>query len=339
MKKFYLAFLLTAVCMPTFVTAQETVAQATKKTPDTSTPKPLVFGPGDEITGKIIGESDYNFEATVDENGQILVPFSNTPVVALCKTDNQLREEIKKLLERDLKNPQLMLSAKTRVKPPVTVFGEVNNRVPIELKRRATLFEMMGVAGGPNKEAGHVVLVYRPQKAICSDGNDANDWKPDSGDASEVPFRVYNIAEMEKGIAAHNPEILPGDVIFVPQAAPVYVVGEVLAPQGILLKKQGGTTVMEAISMVQGLRPEAKQKDIKIYRKRNGYDQRGEPLSVNLELIRKGKQNDIFLEPYDLVVVDKAKKSIALTIAEFAIGSAKQVITSAANTGGVRVIY
>lgn len=339
MKKTYLAFLLTALCLPTFVAGQETVAQLTKQATDISKPKPVVYGPGDEVVGKVIGESDYDFEAMVDENGQILLPFSSTPIIAQCKTQLELHAEITKLLKKDLVNPQWTLRTKTRVRPSVTVFGEVLQNAKVELTRKATLFEMMGQSGGVKDDAGQIVQVYRPQRITCSDGSSPNEWRAESGDPNEVPFRVYNLAEMEKGVAAHNPEILPGDVIFVPKAAPVYVTGEVVVPQGILLKKQGGTTVSEAISMVSGLRPEAKKKDIKIYRKKDGYDQRGEPISVNLELIRAGKQNDIFLEPYDLVVVDKTKKSIALTIAEFAIGAGKQVITSAANSGGVRVIY
>lgn len=303
------------------------------------TPRPYVYGPGDQIAGKVMGELDYSFEAEVDENGRILLAFAGTPLVAQCKTERELHADITKVLERDLKNPQLMLRTVKRARPLVTVFGEVNTKSSVELTRKATLFELMGLAGGVSKDAGQIVQVYRPQKPVCSQGDDPDNWKPESGDASETPFRVFNVAEMEKGVAAHNPIILPGDVIFVPQASPVYVVGEVVAPQGILLKKQGGTTVMEAISMVQGFRAEAKKKEVKIYRKSSGYDQRGEPIVLNLELVSKGKQNDIFLEPYDLVVVDKAKKSIALTIAEFALGTGRSIISSAASQTGVRVVY
>lgn len=320
-------------------TPETTVAKASAAPSQSAdTPKPYVFGVGDEIAGKVMGEADYNFEATVDENGQILLPFSGTPIMARCKTETELKADIQKLLERDLKNPQWSLRTTKRATPVVTVFGEVNTKSTFELKRRATLFELIALAGGANKDAGQIVQVYRPHRITCTGDEDPNNWKGESGDPSEVPFKVFNLAAMEKGNITDNPVIMPGDVIFVPQAAPVYVVGEVIAPQGILLKKDGGTTVMEAISMVQGLRPEAKKKDIKIYRKRLGYEQR-EPISVNLEMVNKGLQKDIFLEPYDLVVVDKTKKSIALTIAEFALGAGRSIITSAANQTGVRVVY
>ncbi len=342
MKNAILFLCLLSLSLPVWAqdaTVAKVSSPAVKQNDGSQAPRPYVYGPGDQIAGKVMGEADYNFEADVDENGRVLLPFSSTPVVAQCKTERELHADIKKLLERDLVNPQLALRTTKRARPEVWVFGEVNTKSRIELTRKATLFEVLAIAGGPNKDAGQIVEVFRPQKVQCSDAEDPDNWKPESGDTSETPFRVFNLAEMNNGIAAHNPVIMPGDVIRVPQAAPVYVVGEVIAPQGILLKKHGGTTVMEAISMVQGLRPEAKKKEIKIYRKKNAYDQRGEPMLWNYELVSKGKQNDIFLEPYDLIVVDKTKKSIALTIAEFAIGMGRAAVTSAANQTGVRVVY
>ncbi|MEJ7699966.1 MAG: hypothetical protein WKF71_10025 [Pyrinomonadaceae bacterium] len=66
---------------------------------------------------------------------------------------------------------------------------------------------------------------------------------------------------------------------------------------------------MQALAMVGGVRREAKTKDIKIYRlKANSKDR--ETISVNYDSIKKGQQKDVMLEPYDIVEVDKAKKSI-----------------------------
>ena len=246
------SFLLSGSIVAQDATVAKVSSPAVKENDGPQAPKPYVYGPGDQIAGKVMGEADYNFEVDVDENGRILLPFSNTPIVAQCKTEKELHAEIKKLLERDLVNPQLALRTTKRARPEVWVYGEVNTKSRIELTRKATLFEMLAIAGGPNKDACQIVEVFRPQKVQCSDTEDPDNWKPESGDLSETPFRVFNLAEMSNGIAAHNPVIMPGDVIHVPQAAPVYVVGEVVAPQGILLKKHGGTTVMEAISMVQG---------------------------------------------------------------------------------------
>ena len=241
-------------------------------------------------------------------------------------------------MKKYLVNPQWSLRVEKRARPPVTVFGEVKSISKIELTRRATLLEMVAVAGGENADAGGIVQVYRPQKALCTSGNEASDWKAESGVPGETPSRVYSLAEMNLGKEESNPVILPGDVIYVPKALPAYIVGEVVAPQGILLKKTGGTTVLTGINMVQGLRPEAKTKEVKIYRRKPG-STKIEVLVANLDLIKKGTQPDIFLEPYDVVEVGKTKKSIALVIAEFALGAGKSILTSASNQAGVRVVY
>ena len=313
---------------------QDTLKQAITVDP----PKGQLYGPGDEISGKVIGEPDYNFVAVVDENGRIEIPFADAPLIAQCKTEKALKEEISVYLAKYLVDPKWTLRTEKRIRPEVTVFGEVNTKSKIELTRRATLLEMMALAGGASENAGDVVQVYRPRRPSCSGEKDPNDWKPESGDLSEVPSRTYTLKAMSEGLDSDNPVIIPGDVIFVPQASPIYVVGEVVRPGPLLLKKQGGTTLFQAIALAQGPNPQAKTKDIKIYRKKPGSIE-PEVISKNLDQIKTGKQPDMFLKPEDIIVLDKTKKSLALVIAEFAIGAAKQVVQSAANTGGVRVIY
>jgi polysaccharide biosynthesis/export protein len=341
MKNTFLVLIIFSIFLTGTVVAQDgTVASAAKpkQVNDIEPPKGHVFGPGDEISGKIIGEAEYNFVAVVDENGRIELPFAKEPIIARCKTEKELKADITGLLEVYLKNPAWTLRTEKRVRPPVTVFGEVVSAAKIDLTRKATLLEMLAVAGGPTRDAGRIVQVYRPQPMACSAVQDPLNWAPESGDASEVPSRFYKLSAMNQGQQSDNPVIIPGDVIYVPQATPVYIVGEVRQPGSVLLKKDGGTTLFDAITMVGGSNPQAKTKDVKIYRKKPGSGEK-EVIAVNLDLIKKGTQKDIFLEPYDMIVVDKTKKSIALIIAEFAIGAGKQVISSAANTGGMRVMY
>ena len=101
---------------------------------------------------------------------------------------------------------------------------------------------------------------------------------------------------------------MPGDIIVVPKAAPVYVTGEVVKP-GEMDMPEGGLPLTQAIAMASGISREAKTKNIKIYRRKQGAPQ-PEVIAVNYDLIRKGQEKDPMLEPIDIVVVDKAKKSI-----------------------------
>ena len=321
-------------------TAQKPVSNAPRQGDDTV--KGYMFGPGDEITGKVGFEPDYNFVAVVDENGRIEVPFSDKPVMVQCKTEREVRSELTDLLKRDLRNPQLNLQTTKRSRPLTSIYGAVVNAARVDLIHRATLMELIVAAGGTTDQASGLVQVYRVQTPPCTDETDANKWKAESGDAGEIPSKIYTLSALSLGNQESNPVILPGDIIEVQKAAPAYITGEVIAPQAIFLKERG-TTLQEALSMISGTTPTAKTKEIKIYRLKPGSSpssrDRGEPILVNFELIKAGKAKDVLLQPYDIVQVDKAKKPLALTILEFAAGMGKQAVQSAANSTGSRLIY
>ena len=94
----------------------------------------------------------------------------------------------------------------------------------------------------------------------------------------------------------------------------------------------------EAIAKIGGVRREAKTKDIKIYRlKPNSKDR--EVIAANYDLIKKGQQKDVMLEPYDIIEVDKAKKSIGQTILEVVTGAARTGLSSMTGGLGSSILY
>ncbi len=91
---------------------------------DMNQAKGYQVGPGDELTIKVAGETDFDFIARVNEDGKIDVPFDDQPLDARCKTERQLRGEMKQLLSRYLKNPQFSLRVTDQnSRPPATVYG------------------------------------------------------------------------------------------------------------------------------------------------------------------------------------------------------------------------
>lgn len=298
--------------------------------------KGYLLGPGDEVTGKVLGEPEFDFVAVVNENGMIEVPFADKPLSAKCRSEREVRVDITTLLAKYLKDPHLSFTVK-RNRPPATVYGEVRTPQPFILARKVTLVEILGYAGGVTDEAGGMIQVFRTQPPICADDGEASNWKPNSTDASDVPSRMFSISSVKAAKDEANPIIYPGDIIVVPKASPVYITGEVVAPQGIFLK-EGGTSLSEAIAKIGGVRAEAKTKDIKIYRlKANSKDR--EIIAANYDLIKKGQQKDILLQPYDIVEVDRSKDSIGETILKMVIGAGKTLVTSGASAVPLRVIY
>jgi polysaccharide export outer membrane protein len=295
-----------------------------------------LLSPGDELLVKVLGEEQFGFAAAVDENGMISVPFAEKQVVAKCKSESELRGEVSTLLGKYLRNPQMSMQITKRTVIPVTVYGEVNKPQEFDLRRRATLIELLANSGGVKEEAGGSIQVFRPIKPACSTDESAN-WRSNPNDPLDVPFRTFSLANMAKGGEDVNPIIYPGDVIIVDKAAPIYITGEVVAPGGIYLKEDG-LTLTQAIGKIGGFRREAKTKDIRIQRKKQGSTDI-EFISVNYDLIKAKQQPDVLLQPYDIVEVDVKKDSLGVSLFKFAIGLAKAGATAASTGGGYRVLY
>lgn len=294
-----------------------------------------LVGPGDKLEGKVLGEPEFDFVTLVDETGKFEIPFVDEPILAECRTESEIRADVKKLLSKYLRDPLVSVQVTERRKPvPVTVFGEVRNPQRVELRKPATLLELLAFSGGVNVEnAGGFVKVFRTQPPTCASAEEKEDWLAESGNGSEVPARMYSLSSIQAAQKESNPAIYPGDLIIVEKAPPVYVIGEVNALREIKIT-QNGLSLSEAIAQAGGFRPRAKTKDITIRRLKQNSKER-EIINVNYELIADGRQKDIMLEPEDIIVVDKSKKSIAETIFELATGSAR----NAANLLPQSVLY
>lgn len=298
-----------------------------------------LVGPGDVITVKVLGETQWDFEATVDENGKIEVPFFDESVTAMCKNARELRTDITKFVSKYLRDPQVNVRVKEqKSRPGAVVYGEVRSPTQFELKRNARLLELISSAGGPTDEAGETVQIFRPNPPICATPQELADWKLDNTDSENVPNRIYNIRNAVAGKEDSNPIIYPGDIVYVQRAAPIYFTGEVRSPQGLRLKADG-LTLSQAIAMVGGLTVEAQSKDIKIYRVKEGSSEGRELITVNYKLIKEQKQPDIVLRPYDIIDVSKTKKSIAQVILEAATGFGRTGLSTLGNGMIQRVIY
>jgi polysaccharide biosynthesis/export protein len=329
--KILLLFILT-LCLSQISFAQETVAVADIQ-------RGYLVGPGDVVMIKVMGEPDFTIdEATVEDDGKIQVPFFEQGILAKCRTEKELTGDVRQLLAKFLRSPQVTVRVKQRnSRPPATIYGEVRTPQQVVLTRRSTLLELLSFSGGVTEDAGGMIQVFRTQPLMCSEGNANNDWKAETTDKLDFPSRMYSLSSVKRGEEDSNPVIYPGDVIVVQKAAPVYITGEVVSPQGLYLK-DGSLSLTEAIAKIGGVRREAKTKDIKIYRLKSNSKDR-DIISVNYDLIKKGTQKDVMLEPYDIVEVDKSKKSVAQIIFETVTGTAKTAFGGLGGALPQRILY
>lgn len=291
--------------------SKEILAQAAPKTnnqPSVSTGYKI--SPGDELEIRVLGEPQFDGRYTVDEDGKIVLAFVNKPIQAGCRTERELKDDVSAALGKYLKNPQFSLRVVEKKTAPAVVYGEVRLPGKVEMQRRVRLLELLSFSGSWTDKAGGTVQIFRTQPIQCPEPGEELEAQP-LGDGSNVPFKVYKLSELSSGKNEANPIIRPGDVVNVQKAPPVYLVGEVRNPPlpEALTIPESGLMLTDAIYRSGGLTHEAKKKDVKIYRIKSGSPKR-EIISANLDQIKKRKQEDIALQPYDVVEVEKAPKSI-----------------------------
>lgn len=287
-----------------------------------------LLGIGDEIELKVLGEPDFSGSFTVDEDGKIQLPFVNTPVSATCQTDRALRADITTLLKKYLRDPQVNVRVtEKRSRPPAMIYGEVKAPQQFDMRRSVKLLELLSYTGGTTDQASGLVEIIHTKQLQCAEpGEVASNPSTVGADPLKIPSQIYRLSDIRDGKTDANPIVRPGDVITVLSAAPVYVIGEVRAPNKYMIPERG-LTLTDAVAMAYGLNDRAKKKDIHVYRLKKGSSER-EMLSYNLDLIKKGQQTNVALQPFDIVEVDKAPKSIAQTVVEYATGAARTATTT-----------
>ncbi len=335
MKKIYLLALIASAFLMQIVNAQDIVK--TSEVRDNGK-RGYLIGPGDKIEGKVLGEDQFGFTAVIDENGNFSVPFDEEQINANCRTEQDVRGDVTKRVAKYVRSPMVSVNVTERRKPvPVTVYGEVRTPSQIELRREATLMELIAAANGVSEDAGGIVRIYRPHVPRCSEGNlDAN-WQTDANEAVEVPSRMYSLSSIQTGGRESNPIIYPGDVISVEKASPVYVNGEVRSPQGIHIK-EGGLSLAQALAMVGGVTETANVKKILVYRRKSNSQDR-ESIAVNFDETRKNELEAFMLQPYDEIVVGKKKKSIGEIILNTLVQTGTGAISGIGYGLPQRVLY
>ena len=329
MKKNILWLLILAIGLIQTALAQQTVPVVESRG--------YLLGPGDQITAKILGESQFDFIAVVNEDGKIEIPFFDQPIVAMCKNEREVRAEVVKALSKYLRSPQLSLNiTERRSRPPVIVAGEVRKPLEVTMYRKARLLELMSAAGGVTESAGGMIQIFRTHPPICGEPEEIAEWNAQAADNGGIVSGVYSYSNLRTGTLEANPIIYPGDQIIALRAAPVYFTGEIKSAGGIYIP-EGGLSLFQAISMQGGVNRGAKTKDIKIYRlKANSKDR--EIIAVNYDKIRKLEEKDVMLQPYDVVEVDKAKENILSTIFKSLTGAATGGIGQIVTGGMSRMV-
>jgi polysaccharide export outer membrane protein len=107
-----------------------------------------------------------------------------------------------------------------------------------------------------------------------------------------------------------NVLIYPGDIITVPRAGIVYVVGEVKKPGGFLMNTNAQLSVLQALALAEGLTPTSAKKDARIIRTSQATGKRME-IRIDLGRVLAGKAPDPLLHSKDILFVPNSASKTA----------------------------
>jgi polysaccharide export outer membrane protein len=274
-----------------------------------------VLGPDDQIVIRSIHceeISDKPFR--IQPDGYVNLPMIGQ-VKASGLTVSGLEIELDRLLRKYYVNPETSVAVMELRSQPVSVVGSVTNPGVHQLQGHKTLVEIISMAGGTKPDAGAFVKITRKLKWGRIPLPSAHDDETGEYSVAEVPLKDL----IEGRNPVENIAMRPEDVVSIPPAALVYVIGEVKKSGGFVLGSRASLSVLEALSMAEGLQVRAAGSKARILRASDSGGERTE-VPVNVSRILAGKDPDVPLQPSDILFVpNSSSKSAAIRTLEAAI--------------------
>jgi len=290
--------------------------------PDVEFAEEYLLGPDDQVKIWALGIDEIpTTPRRIDPSGFVDLPLLGR-IRAAGLSVNQFKEALLTAAAKEVREPQVSVEIAEFGSQPVTVMGAVNTPGVHQLHNRKTLAEVLSMAGGLRNDAGAAIKITR----LAS-------WGPIPlpGATADSTGR-YTVAEVgvKDLLSAKDPAqnilIRPNDVLTIPAASTVYVIGAVLKPGGFPLTERDGISVLQALAMAQGLGPTPAPGDSKILRTQPGATGPTE-IAVDLTKIMQGRGEDVMLRPNDVLIVPTSMaKKVSLRALEAAVQMATGVV-------------
>jgi len=262
------------------------------------------LGPGDQVQIRALHAEELGDRPVrIDSEGFIMLPGLGR-IHAGGQTTEHLAADIESLLAKTIRDPKVAVDIVELKSQPVSVLGSVRAPGVYQMVGQKRVLELISMAGGFDQESGDMIKITRYTGA-------------DSGPNGE-PNRVLDIRIsdlMEGRRPEMNVVVHSGDIITVPRAKVIYVIGQVRKPGGFVVREQA-FSVLKAVSMAEGLMPTAATSNARILREVEPHAQRKE-IAVDVKGIMAGKVPDQALQPEDVLLIPtSAAKTVGMRLFE-----------------------
>jgi polysaccharide biosynthesis/export protein len=256
-----------------------------------------VLGPEDTITVRVFAADDIpDRPAQIGNDGDVTLPMIGR-VKAAGLTVDQLQTSLIAAYKKYFKDPQVTVQVTEFRSQPVSVAGNVGLPGVVQLRGNRNLMEVIGQAGGLRADAGDSVLITR---------NLDEGPIPVAGAFTDATGK-YSVAHVNirDVMSGKNPQgniqIKPHDVITVPRARMIYVLGNVNRPGGYVMTDNETVSLTQAIALAGGWNQNAAMSGTRILRASGGADR--EQIPANIKKIMDNKAPDLKMQPDDILYV------------------------------------
>ena len=266
-----------------------------------------VLGADDVLAIAVMQAPELNVTARISARGEISMPLVGAIHAGGRTAADVARAIEQRLAEKYIKHPNVTIHVTEVNSQPVTVVGAVRRPGVVQIRRPQRLLDVLSLAGGVADEAGAEVMVRRrsqpgsvPVDAARSTSSPAvGDGRTVVSDGEIVRVKLAALLHAREPQA--NIVILPGDVVTIPPAATVYVIGAVNKPGAFSLHGHDSLTVLRALALVGGVARTAADARAVLLRGGAAGDRLEVP--VDVRAILKGQKPDVALEADDVLFV------------------------------------
>jgi polysaccharide biosynthesis/export protein len=254
------------------------------------------IGANDLIAVSVYDAPELTRTVRVESDGVIRLPLLKKSIDAAGLLPRNLEGAIVEALkdEEIMVDPIVKVTVVEYYSRPISVAGAVRKPLTFQATGNVTLLEALARAEGLSPEAGQEILVSRTDELV-----------------RRIPVRAL--------IDAADPEVnlrlLGGEEIRVPEAARIYVVGNVKRPGAFPMRDAAETSVLKLLALAEGLAPFA-GKLAYIYR-RDPDSLSKKEIEIKLDEIMKRKSPDVPLRADDILyITDNTGRRATITALE-----------------------
>lgn len=269
-------------------------------------PESLLIGPGDLIYVDVFDTPELTQEVRVTDSGTVRLSFigeiklsGDTPAAAAKKIEQSLIDHSIML------RPQVKVRVEEFATQDVSVLGQVASPGAFPITTPQPIMKVLALAGGLNTVADRNITIQHHDDP-----------------AQRVKYYLSNDADVA---VVDSVMVFPGDIVIVPRAPMIYIMGDVLHPGGYAMNTNDShLTVMQAIAIAGSANKTATRNHVRIIRKTPEGEQ---DVAVQLAAIEKGKRPDINLRPDDIIYVPFSwMKNMAVSASSIAASTSSAAI-------------